>query len=76
MMFTSKVEIRNHIEDRLNDWYDQLVNEGSVSDDLFSEALANNGTLEIGYDFGTLNIDREGYVTEWHALNTDWYGDD
>lgn len=76
MMFTTKLEIRDHIEDRSNGWYDQLVNDGSVSDELLSEAIANNGELEIGYDFGTLTIDAEGYVTAWNALNTDWYGED
>lgn len=75
MMFMSKTEIQDHIEDRSNGWYDQLVNEGSVSDDLLSEAIANDGQLEIGYDFGILTIDNEGYITAWDALNTDWYED-
>ena len=76
MMFMSKTEIQNHIEDRSTGWYDQLVNDGTVGDELLSEAIANDGELEIGYDFGTLSIDNEGYVTAWDALNTDWYGED
>ena len=75
MMFMSKTEIQDHIEDRTGNWYDELVNMGMVSDELLSEALANDGELQIGYDFGTLTIDSEGYVTAWDALNTDWYED-
>jgi len=73
MMFMNKTEIQDHIEDRPTGWHDQLVNEGSVSDELLSEAVANDGQLEIGYDFGTLTIDSEGYIIAWDAHNTDWY---
>ena len=76
MMFMTKTEIQDHIQDRTGNWYDELVNMGMVSDELLSEAIANDGELEIGYDFGTLTIDSEGYVTAWDALNTDWYGED
>jgi len=76
MMFMTKTEIQDHIQDRTGNWYDELVNMGMVSDELLSEAIANDGELEIGYDFGTLTIDSEGYITAWDALNTDWYGED
>ena len=76
MMFASRTEIRDHIQDRSVGWYDQLVNDGSVSPELLADAIDNDGELEIGYDFGTLTIDAEGYITAWDALNTYWYGED
>jgi len=48
---------------------------GMVSDELLSEALANDGELQIGYDFGTLSIDNEGYVVDWEPLNDAWNED-
>ena len=75
MMFMSKTEIQDHIEDRTGNWYDELVNMGMVSDELLSEAIANDGELEIGYDFGTLSIDNEGYVVDWEPLNDAWNED-
>ena len=71
-IFTTKTEIMDHIEDRSENWLDQLHNDSAVSDDLLAEAMANNGQLEIGYDFGFLDIDPEGYVTGWEPYSKNW----